>query len=95
MLIRVGCLALLLAACGGGSTAEEPPPEASTGDEAPPEPSGPEGAMSVEDCTAQGGTVVGDIGDGAVHRPDYVCPSGQPPIGSVAQGIEGSACCPP
>jgi hypothetical protein len=49
--------------------------------------------MSAEDCTAKGGTVVGDIGDGAVHKPEYRCPSGSPPIGRVPSGIEGSVCC--
>lgn len=50
--------------------------------------------MTVEECEARQGTVVGDIGDGAVHRPDYVCPSGEPPIGTVPSGIEGAVCCP-
>jgi hypothetical protein len=56
--------------------------------------------LTSADCEAQGGTVVGDIGDGAIHRPDYVCPdSGEAPIGSiVAEGgepiaIEGAVCC--
>jgi hypothetical protein len=49
--------------------------------------------MSAADCEAKGGSVVGDIGDGAVHRPDYKCPSGSPPIGRVPSGIEGSVCC--
>jgi hypothetical protein len=81
---------LVLSACG--SAASEPPPE-----EAPPpdETSGDERrSMTTEECEAQGGTVVGDIGDGATQRPDYVCPSGQPPIGSIPLGVEGSVCCP-
>lgn len=51
-------------------------------------------------CEAEGGTVVGDIGDGAIHKPDYLCPdSGEAPIGTIvadADGpiaIEGSVCC--
>ena len=43
--------------------------------------------------TAKGGNVVGDIGDGAIHRPEYRCPSGSPPIGRIALGVEGSVCC--
>ena len=51
-------------------------------------------------CEKGGGKVVGDIGDGAIHRPDYRCPdSGQPPIGSIAPepggpvAVEGAVCC--
>lgn len=52
------------------------------------------------ECEAQGGVIVGDIGDGAIHRPDYTCESGQPPIGTIkaAEGepiaTEGEVCCP-
>jgi hypothetical protein len=51
-------------------------------------------------CESQGGTVVGDIGDGATHRPDYVCPSGKRPVGAIAPpeggpiAVEGAVCCP-
>jgi hypothetical protein len=51
------------------------------------------------ECQAQGGSVVGDIGDGAIHRPDYLCANGKPPLGSIKaeQGepvaIEGAVCC--
>jgi len=57
-------------------------------------------AITAEECAVKHGIVVGDIGDGAIHRPDYVCPSGQPPLGSIqpaADGpvaIEGNVCCP-
>ena len=57
-------------------------------------------AIPQAQCEAQGGTVVGDIGDGATHRPDYVCPSGKPPLGAIAPpeggpiAIEGAVCCP-
>jgi len=57
-------------------------------------------AVTQEQCAAQGGHVVGDIGDGATHRPDYVCPNGKPPLGDLAPpaggpiAIEGSVCCP-
>ncbi len=56
--------------------------------------------ITAADCEAQGGTVVGDIGDGAIHQPDYVCPeSGVGPIGSIVpEGdsptpVEGAVCC--
>lgn len=79
---------------------EAPPPD----DTAAPEP-GPADAptdrpaLSEAECQTKGGAVVGDIGDGAIHRPDYRCESGQPPIGSIRQdggpvAIEGSVCCP-
>lgn len=57
-------------------------------------------ALTQEQCEAQTGHVVGDIGDGATHRPDYLCPSGKPPLGDIASpaggpiAIEGSVCCP-
>jgi hypothetical protein len=86
----VSVLAGLLA-CGSPSKPEpgtaKPPISAGDGHESHERPE-----MTVEECSAQG-TVVGDIGDGAVHRPDYLCPNGEPPIGTVPQGIEGSVCC--
>lgn len=67
----------------------------------PTEPSSPARAeLSAEDCENQGGHVLGDIGDGATQRPDYVCPAGGAPLGSIlpAPGgpiaVEGSVCCP-
>ena len=57
-------------------------------------------ALTQEECAAQSGNIVGDIGDGATHRSDYVCPSGKPPLGDIAPpaagpiAIEGSVCCP-
>ena len=57
-------------------------------------------SLAQEECEAQGGSVVGDIGDGATQRPDYVCPSGKPPLGNIAPpaggpvAIEGAVCCP-
>lgn len=50
--------------------------------------------MSAEQCAEAGAEVVGDIGDGSTHRPDYVCASGAAPIGTVPVGIEGAVCCP-
>jgi len=50
-------------------------------------------------CASQGGTVVGDIGDGAIHRPDFRCASGASPIGQITYlegepiANEGAVCC--
>jgi hypothetical protein len=56
--------------------------------------------ITAADCEAQGGQVVGDIGDGAIHQPDYRCPtSGEAPIGTITPdpggpvAVEGSVCC--
>jgi hypothetical protein len=81
-----------LTACGGASPqAEEPageetviPPDSETAERP---------SMTAEECEAQGGQVVGDIGDGAIHRPEYRCESGEAPIGSIPLGVEGSVCC--
>ena len=95
-------LSLVLAlGCGGGGSEREPTTadDAAGGDaagsEAPPDVETPERPLlSTEECEGQGGMVVGDIGDGATLRPDYLCPSGAPPIGNVPLGIEGAVCCP-
>ena len=89
-------LALSLAACGGKQSA--PPTPAS-----PAEPSGSTSSgssLTAQQCQEAGGEVVGDIGDGAIHRPDYRCAkSGNPPLGPIAaspgepQAIEGAVCC--
>jgi hypothetical protein len=77
------------------SAAPEPrvEPQATTSASAPALPDAPPVAdrpeLTTEACEAKGGKVVGDIGDGAVHRPDYKCESGLAPIGRVALGIEG------
>jgi len=44
--------------------------------------------MKPDECTAQGGQVRGDIGDGKVK-----CADGERDLGRVAQGIEGAVCC--
>lgn len=93
------CALLALSACGGSTTeAEEPPPDepVEPRDELPVDTETAERpSMTAEECEAAGGSVVGDIGDGAIHRPEYVCPSGQPPVGSIPLGVEGSVCCNP
>jgi len=50
-------------------------------------------------CAAQGGSVIGDIGDGAIHQPEYRCASGAAPIGPISYSEvdlvpnEGAVCC--
>src|SRR5687768_12912401 len=75
-------------------TQEETPPPAPTNDAAE------RPGITAAACEAQGGKVVGDIGDGAIHRPEYKCAeSGEAPIGSIIPeaggpvAIEGSVCC--
>ena len=57
-------------------------------------------ALTQAECEARNGIFVADIGDGAIHRPGYVCPSGKKPIGSIVTpdgepfGDEGAVCCP-
>ena len=83
-----GSLALLfvLAACdkGGGGEAQEP-----AGSE----------TLSNAECDDRGGVIVGDIGNGAIFKPDYTCENGQPPIARIVPGegepiaSEGAVCC--
>lgn len=82
----------LAGACKKGSDASQAPGDA-------PPPAGERDSLTRAECQEKGGTEVGDIGDGAIHRPDYVCENGQPPLGSIraAEGepvaIEGAVCC--
>lgn len=53
-----------------------------------------------QECLEQGGQIVGDIGDGVIFEPDYVCESnGQPPVAIVVPAPgepianEGEVCC--
>jgi hypothetical protein len=88
---------LLAAACSKSS----PPPS----EPSPPAPTTPatgeRPALTSAACEAQGGQVIGDIGDGSVHRPEYRCASnGEAPFANIVndpnQGpvaIEGAVCC--
>lgn len=55
--------------------------------------------LTAAQCQEKGGVVVGDIGDGAIHRADYLCASGKKPISSLVYGtnepisVEGAVCC--
>jgi len=83
-------------ALAGCASSQSPLPGPSTSDPI----EGARKTLSAEECKAQGGSIVGDIGDGATHRPDYVCSSGKPPLGDIAppkEGpipVEGAVCCP-
>jgi hypothetical protein len=52
-----------------------------------------------EECTDEGGMIVGDIGDGATRRDDYLCENGEPPIANIVPvegepiAREGEVCC--
>jgi hypothetical protein len=100
---------LLLAAC---SKPPSSPPETTANPateetpDATPEEGSPEGGgverpgITAAACEEQGGTVVGDIGDGAIHKPEYRCPdSGEAPVGNILAetdgpvAVEGSVCC--
>ena len=76
-------LALSVVACGGNK--QPPPSEPVPQEPAPAEPSAP---MSPDECTAKGGEVRGDIGDGQIQ-----CAEGEENLGRVELGIEGSICC--
>lgn len=86
------CLVLAAGCSKKGADGSTPPTSNPPASERP--------ALTDAECQEKGGTVVGDIGDGAIHRPDYLCASGQPPLGSIraAEGgpvaIEGAVCCP-
>jgi hypothetical protein len=81
---------------GGCVSSQSPLPGSSTSDPV----EGEHQALSEEECKSQGGSIVGDIGDGATHRSDYVCAGGKSPLGDIAlpeEGpvpIEGAVCCP-
>ena len=90
-----------LAGCASTQSPAEPAPTSASATAEPEgEPPAERPQLTAEDCTAQGGTVVGDIGDGAIHRPDYRCPSGAEPSGTITSSgsgpisVEGSVCCP-
>lgn len=99
---------VLLAACSKSNTSTPPATTADPAAEQQPAEGQPpvdvetpeRPQLSAAECEAQGGQVVGDIGDGAIHRPGYLCPdSGEEPLGSImAEGggpipVEGSVCC--
>jgi len=102
LVLFVSCAGFV--ACGGSQPpANEPTPVGAEVGEQPAAGAGEGSArpsITAEACEANGGSVVGDIGDGAIHRPEYRCVNGARPtanIRSVEGGpiaIEGSVCCP-
>lgn len=58
-----------------------------------------EDVYTAQDCQNDGGTVVADIGDGAIYEDDYRCSNGSPPLRSVTTSegkpvaSEGAVCC--
>ena len=110
-LVRLLCVGLGLgaAACGGGQAPAATTPEAAAPASTTPPPvasaeapadAAADAPLTAARCEAAGGKVVGDIGNGAIHRPDYRCASGKAPLGKVVAeagkpvAIEGSVCCP-
>ena len=92
-ILTAGLCLMLAAGCSKkGADGSTPPTSTPPTSERP--------ALTSAECQEKGGSVVGDIGDGAIHRPDYVCAGGQPPLGSIraAEGepvaVEGAVCCP-
>lgn len=91
---------LLVLACAKPASEPQPPspdpiaeePVAAGGGEAGKQ-------LTASACESEGGQVVGDIGDGAIHRPDYRCESGAAPLGTIvaepgaAIAVEGAVCC--
>lgn len=96
------CAVFIAVGCGGRQEAPNAPPatESEGTSESPPSEPAQRAKLTAEQCEANGGAVVGDIGDGAVHRPDYRCANGAPPTGSIVTpeggpiGVEGAVCCP-
>ena len=93
--IATAALGLTLVSGCAKSGGDAPPPS-----EPPTDAPAERPALTSAECEAKGGTIVGDIGDGAIHRPDYRCEGGEPPLGSIKaaegepMGVEGSVCCP-
>ncbi len=95
VLVVGGC-----AASSGTPPPGTPPPNAGPPNPGVDNPDDQRPQLTAAACEADGGTVVGDIGDGAIHRPDYRCPdSGEAPIAAVVAepdgpvAVEGAVCC--
>lgn len=104
--IALSSLAVVAFGCKPSASSETPQSEApseaeaSAGEPGPTPTTAERPSLSEQACAERGGVVVGDIGDGAIHRPDYACESGAPPIGTIVadeggpMGVEGAVCCP-
>jgi hypothetical protein len=96
--MRIQTIRWAIAVVLAGCAAAQQPPQGPATDNAEGTPE--HKALTQAQCEAQAGGVVGDIGDGATHRPDYLCPNGKPPLGDIVPSAggpiasEGSVCCP-
>jgi hypothetical protein len=103
--MRIATLLLFaaVAACSKSQTPTTTTPEPTPTGEPASEPATDGGGrpeMTAAACEAAGGKVVGDIGDGAIHQPDYKCAdSGAAPMGTIMPdaggpaAVEGAVCC--
>ena len=81
----------VVVACSSGNKpapSEPAPAPAPAPTPTEPAPSGTADPMTPEQCTAQGGAVKGDIGDGKI-----ACAEGEKELGKVKTGVEGGVCC--
>lgn len=97
---RVSFALLFLVACKPEPAAQPPQEEPAVSEGLPAANEGPEDSVTAAECTDGGGTVVGDIGDGAIFKSDYTCESnGEAPTARIKaeeggpMGVEGSVCC--
>lgn len=99
---RLSFALLLLVACKPTTqpTSEAPSDQPGTSEGLPVSNDGPEASLTAAECVDGGGSVVGDIGNGAIFEPDYVCESnGEAPTARIAAdgdgpiATEGSVCC--
>ena len=88
--MRIFLAAFLFVAACGGKSAPAPNPDPDPDPDTTTEEEPTEDMMSVEDCEASGGQVVGDIGDGNV-----ACPDDTEESGKVSGGVETQLCCVP
>ncbi len=93
---------VILTACNSPVKKSDRQPLTAESQSLPTNPAGPKAMLTAAACKADGGTIVGDIGDGAIYKPDYTCESnGKSPLARIKPeeggpiGVEGSVCCGP
>lgn len=92
-LMSLALIVLFIKACANNSTVTK-----TTDDAKKSQPLYP--LMSAKECSDVGGELVGDIGDGRIHKADYLCNNGTAPIGTIYTQdepvmTEGAVCCGP